>query len=104
MFTTLWVFGLLTISYSMFKIHSIMKSEREAQLRAIETEIHDIIENPHDISKAEIADPDRLDALEYRLGQIRATSEYPTTFTMWTQIGISVLLPQILQMALQATV
>lgn len=104
MFTVLWLFGLATISYSMYKIHRIMKSEREAQLRAIEREIHELIENPHNISEAEITDQDRLDALEYRLGQIQATSEYPTTFTMWTQIGISVLLPQILQMALQATV
>ncbi|WP_302080124.1 hypothetical protein [Salinibaculum rarum] len=104
MFTVLWLFGLLTISHSMYKIHKIMKSERETQLRTIEHEIHDIIDNPHDISKAEIADQDRLDNLEYRLGQIQATSEYPTTFTMWTQIGISVLLPQILQLSLQATV
>lgn len=104
MFTVLWLFGLLTISYSIYKIHKIMKSEREAQLRAIEREIHGIIDNPHDISRAEIADQDQLDALEYRLGQIQATSEYPTTFTMWTQIGISVLLPQILQLTLQATV
>ena len=104
MFTGLWLFGLATISYSMYKIHRIMKSEREAQLRAIEEEIHDLIDNPHDISEAEIVDQERLDALEYRLGQIQATSEYPTTFTMWTQIGISVLLPQVLQLALQATV
>lgn len=104
MFTVLWLFGLATLSYSMYKIHRIMKSEREAQLRAIEREIQELIENPHNITEAEITDQDRLDALEYRLGQIQATSEYPTTFTMWTQIGISVLLPQILQLALQATV
>lgn len=104
MFTVLWLFGLATISYSMYKIHRIMKAERETQLRAIEKEIHDIIDNPHDIRNAEIDDPDRLDALDYRLGQIQTTSEYPTTFTMWTQIGISVLLPQVLQMTLQATV
>jgi hypothetical protein len=103
MFTVLWLFGLLTISHSMYKIHKIMKAERETQLRTIEREIHDIIDNPHDISKAEIADQDRLDDLEYRLGQIQATSEYPTTFTMWTQIGISVLLPQILQLSLQTS-
>ncbi|MXR40418.1 hypothetical protein GRX01_03475 [Halobaculum sp. WSA2] len=104
MFSGLWLFGLLTISYSMYKIHKIMKSERKAQLRTIEREIHDLIDNPHDISNAEIPDQDQLDALEYRLGQIQATSEYPTTFTMWTQIGISVLLPQILQLTLQATI
>lgn len=104
MFTILWLFGLATICYSMYEIHRIMKSERQRQLRVIEREIHNIIENPHDITEAEITDPDKLDALEYRLGQIQATSEYPTTFTMWAQIGISVLLPQALQMLLQATV
>lgn len=104
MFTVLWLFGLLTISYSMYEIHKIMKEERENQLRKIESEIHDIIDNPHDISSAEITKPDQHDALKYRLEQIQATSEYPTTFTMWTQIGISVLLPQILNFTLQATV
>ncbi len=104
LFTGLWLLGLGTISYSIYKTHQIMKTERKDRLRDIETEIRDIIDNPHDISNAEITDQDRLDALEYRLGQIQATSEYPTTFTMWTQIGISVLLPQVLQMTLQATV
>lgn len=103
MFSVLWLFGVATLSYSMFKIHRLMKSEREEHLRLIEAEIHEIIDNPHDISKAEVTDQEQLDSLEYRLGQVRATSEYPTTFTMWVQIGISVLLPQILQMALQAT-
>jgi hypothetical protein len=104
LFTALWLLGLATISYSMYKIHQIMKSERKDRLRDIESEIREIIDNPHDISNAEITDQDRLDALEYRLGQIRATSEYPTTFTMWTQIGISVLLPQLLQLMVQSTV
>ncbi|MFC7132082.1 MULTISPECIES: hypothetical protein [Salinibaculum] len=103
LFTGLWLFGLATLSYSIYKIHRIMTAEREARLRDIESELHDVIDNPHDISNAEITDPDRLDALEYRLDQIRATSEYPTTFTMWTQIGVSVLLPQVLQLTLQAT-
>lgn len=103
MFTILWLFGLLTISYSMYKIHQIMKSEREAQLRSIEDEIHEIIDNPHDISNVEMPDQGDLDDLNFRLEQVRTTSKYPTTFTMWTQIGISVLLPQILQIALQGS-
>jgi hypothetical protein len=104
MFTALWLFGLLTLSYSMYQTHRIMKSERQERLRDIEAEIHEIIDNPHDISNAEITDQERLDSLEYRLEQVRTTSEYPTTFTMWTQIGVSVLLPQILQLTLQAAV
>lgn len=104
LFTVLWLLGLATISYSMHVIHQLMKSERKDRLRDIESEIRDIVRNPHDISNAEITDQERLDALEYRLGQIQATSEYPTTFTMWTQIGISVLLPQVLQMTVQATI
>lgn len=103
LFTGLWLFGLATLSYSIFKIHRVMSAERAAQLRELEVEIHDVIDNPHDIKNAEIRDQERLDALEYRLDQIRATSEYPTTFTMWTQIGVSVLLPQVLQLTLQAT-
>jgi hypothetical protein len=35
------------------------------------------------------------------MAQIRETKRYPSTFTMWSQIAISVLLPQALQVALQ---
>jgi len=36
-----------------------------------------------------------------QLEHVRSMKEYPTTFTMWSQILVSVILPQILNMSVQ---
>jgi len=44
-----------------------------------------------------------METKERQLSEVRATRTYPTTFTMWSQIGISVLLPQVLQLVVRST-
>lgn len=100
-FTVLWGIGLATLSYSIYVTHKIMAAEKAKRLDEIEKRWPTAISNPHDISSAKIDDPDELETIQFRLEQVRNTSEYPTTFTMWVQIGISVLLPQLLQMTIQ---
>jgi len=101
MFTLLWLAGVVSIAYSMYRIHTVMSRKKAATIREIEDEIRDILDDPYDINTAHIADHDRREAIEHRLQQVRATKEYPSTFTMWSQIAISVLLPQALQLAVQ---
>ncbi len=101
-FTGLWAIGLATLSYSIYKTHQIMAAEKERRYAEIEEEIRQVVDNPHDITDASIEDEEQFQEIERRLEQVRTTSEYPTTFTMWTQIGISVLLPQLLQLSVQA--
>lgn len=79
-----------------------MASEKEKRIRRLEERIHTAIDEPFDIENAEIVDQETFDDSRERLEQIRQTREYPTTFTMWSQIIISVLLPQALNMAVQA--
>lgn len=101
LFTMLWLLGVVTLSYSMYRTHRIMAAEKAERLDEIEEELNQAISDPHEISQAEITDPDKLESIQFRLEQVRGTSEYPTTFTMWTQIGISVVLPQVLQLSIQ---
>lgn len=101
LFTVLWLLGIGTLSYSMYQTHKIMASEKEVRLSDIETKLEKVVSDPYESDQPEITDPEKLEAIQFQLEQIRNTSEYPTTFTMWTQIGISVLLPQALQMGLQ---
>jgi len=101
MFTVLWFAGVASIAYSMYRIHTVMARKKAATIREIEDEIREILDDPYDINTAHIADHDRREAIEHRLQQVRATKEYPSTFTMWSQILISVLLPQALQLAVQ---
>lgn len=97
--TIAWIIGVLSIGYSMFRIHQLMVTEKEARTRELEDEIRAAIDDPYNISSAEIVDQDRYERARERLEHVQSTNTYPTTFTMWSQIAISVLLPQALSMA-----
>lgn len=101
LFTVLWLLGIGTLSYSIYQTHQIMASEKEDRLDKVESELSTVVTDPYGTEAPEIADPERLEAIQFQLDQIKNTSEYPTTFTMWTQIAVSVILPQALQMSLQ---
>lgn len=101
MFTALWLAGVASIAYSMYRMHTVMSRKKADTIREIEAEIRSILEDPYDINAAHIADHERREAIQHRLERVRATREYPSTFTMWSQIAISVLLPQALQLAVQ---
>jgi hypothetical protein len=100
-FSAAWFVGLLSIAYSMYTIHQLMSKQKERRIRELEAELHDAIEKPYDINNSKIVHPDKLDDTRRRLKQVRNTRVYPATFTMWSQIAISVLLPQLLQLTVQ---
>lgn len=100
-FSFAWFVGLGLTTYSMYTIHRVMSSEKEQRIRRLEERMREAIDNPYDIESAKITDSEKLDDTRRRLKQVRATKEYPTTFTMWSQILISVLLPQAVNLAVQ---
>lgn len=93
-----WLVGVVTIGYSMYRIHSIMKSQKERRIRELEGELTNVMERPFKIRKAEITDQDQYEKIRDRLQHVQDTKTYPTTFTMWSQIFLSVLLPQALNL------
>jgi hypothetical protein len=100
-FSSAWLVGLLSIGYSMYSIHQFMSGEKEKRIRELEDELHTALENPYDINNSRIVDQEQLDDARRRLEQVRDTRVYPATFTMWSQIAVSVLLPQLLQLTVQ---
>lgn len=102
-FSGAWLLGVISIGYSMMTMHRIMATKKENRIQEIEEEIREeIIDNPHDINSSEVTDEEQLKDLNRRLEQVKRTRVYPATFTMWSQIAISVLLPQALQLVVQA--
>lgn len=101
-FSVLWLVGLTSIVYSMSRIHRVMKRKKEEKIRELEDEIRVILDDPYDINTAHITDPDKREEIQHRINQVKSTREYPSTFTMWSQIALSVLLPQALNLAVQA--
>jgi hypothetical protein len=102
-FSTAWFIGVLSIGHSMYTIHQFMSEEKEQRIREIEDELHEALENPYEINKSRVDDPEKLEDARRRLEQVKNTRVYPATFTMWSQIAISVFLPQLLQLTVQAT-
>ena len=93
-----WLVGIATIGYSMYHVHAIMKSQKEQRIRELEHELTDVMEQPFNVRAAEITNPDRYETIQDRLRHVRDTNTYPTTFAMWSQIFLSVLLPQALNL------
>jgi uncharacterized membrane protein YciS (DUF1049 family) len=101
MFTALWLVGIVSIGYSMYRVHTLMSDKKAREIDKIENQIRGMLDDPYDIHNSNLAGDENLKEIQHRLEQVRATREYPSTFTMWTQIGISVLLPQALQLVVQ---
>lgn len=102
-FSTAWFIGLLSIAHSMYTIHQFMSKEKEDRIREIEEELHEALEKPYEINNSSVGDPEKFEDAQRRLTQVKNTRVYPATFTMWSQIAISVFLPQLLQLTVQAT-
>jgi len=99
--SAVWLVGVLTIAYSMYQTHSIMKDKKEEKIRSLEQELKETVNNPYDATLSNIEDRERYDEIQETLSHVKNTKTYPTTFTMWSQIFISVLLPQALNMVVQ---
>jgi hypothetical protein len=99
--SAVWLVGVVSIGYSMYHVHSLMKSKKEGRVSTLEDEIKDIVEDPYDATPTNITDDERYENAQKNLKEVKQTKTYPTTFTMWSQIFLSVLLPQALNMAVQ---
>lgn len=83
-------------------MHHVMAGRKEQRISELEAEIEDIIQNPYDFNNSKVTDEEKLNDIYRRRQEIRDTRVYPATFTMWSQIIISVLFHQALNVAMQA--
>lgn len=100
-FSLIWVIGLGSVVFSFTSIHRVMVSKKEQRLRELESDIKALVENPFDIRSSRVTDTQVMETKERQLRQVQSTRTYPATFRMWWQLGLSVLLPQALQVAVQ---
>jgi hypothetical protein len=101
LFSVLWLLGVVSVAHSMYRVHRVMAAKKAAKISEIEAEIYGQLDEPFDIAADHIEDPETRASIQHRLDQVRATREYPSTFAMWTQLAVSVLLPQVLQLTTQ---
>jgi hypothetical protein len=99
--SAVWIVGVVTIGYSMYRTHSFMRMKKREKIRSLEQELKQAVKDPHDATLSNIKDREQYEGAQETLSHVKTTKTYPTTFAMWTQIFISVLLPQALNMAVQ---
>lgn len=101
-FTLLWLFGIAAVGNAVYRVHRVMAAEKRAQLRELQRQLHDIVDDPYDILSVDLHDNTEVENVQRRLEQVRAMNVYPTTIATSTKILVSVLVPQATQVVLQA--
>lgn len=79
-----------------------MKREKRRELTKLDKKAWKIVDKPFKIQDLEISDKENYDELRMRMDYINNTREYPTTFTMWAQLSIGVILPKAVQLVLSS--
>lgn len=78
-----------------------MKMEKDKKLRELEQELKAAVRDPYEVTLTNIDNRERYEEAQEMISHVKDTQTYPTTFTMWLQIFISVLLPQALNIVVQ---
>lgn len=99
-FTGAWLLSIATMAYGLSQLHWYMKREKRKELTRLDRQAREHVENPYDLDEYTVTDEERFDDLRTRMNHVKRTKEFPTTFTMWSQILVSLILPKAVQMLL----
>ncbi|CCQ36763.1 uncharacterized protein Nmlp_2604 [Natronomonas moolapensis 8.8.11] len=99
-FTTVWIISIGTVAFAVLILHRFMRREKRAELQRLEAELSAHIDSRYDILEYEIQDDrqEYVQNLQDRIQKVSKTREYPATFTIWTQILLSIALPKAFQL------
>ncbi|MFD1632920.1 hypothetical protein ACOZ4L_15580 (plasmid) [Haloplanus ruber] len=101
-FTSVWLISIGTVAFAVFVLHRFMHREKREEIRHLEEEYRSHIEEPWDVKQYEIPEEheETVTDIEDRIARVNATSEYPATFSIWSQLLLSVAIPKTLQLLL----
>ncbi|MGB9966430.1 hypothetical protein [Halobacterium hubeiense] len=97
-FTAVWILTVGLLGYALYQLHSFLKREKQEELARLETRARDVIESPYNAMEWEVTDDEEFQDIRNRMNYVSATKEYPTTFAMWSQILIGLVIPKAVQM------
>lgn len=101
-FTAVWIVTVASVAFAVFTLHRFMHSAKRQEIRRLETELRNCIQDPWDVKSYEVPEgkQERVEDLRERIGHVSATSEYPATFSIWSQLLLSIVLPKAVQLLL----
>lgn len=102
LFTSVWLVTVATVAFAVFTLHRFMHREKRTEIHRLETRLADMVENHYDVANYAVPEDRREEvaALRDRIQQVSETKEYPATFSIWTQLLLSVAVPKALQLFL----
>jgi ABC-type multidrug transport system fused ATPase/permease subunit len=101
-FTAVWIVTVASVAFAVFTLHRFMHKAKRQEIQRLETELRDYIQNPWDVKTYEVPEEKReqVEDLRERIDHVSATSEYPATFSIWSQLLLSIALPKAIQLLL----
>lgn len=97
LFTALWLLSIATMVYGLGQIHWFMKREKRKELKELDKAKRELVNHPFEVSQLEIIKQTEYEKVQIRIEHVTTTREYPTTFTMWVQLLIGLILPKVIQ-------
>lgn len=101
-FTAIWIGTVATVAFAVFILHQFMREEKRRELHRLDQMLREAIDNPWDIKTYDV-DEERerlVDELRERSNTVSDTREYPATFSIWSQLLFSIVLPKAVQLLL----
>lgn len=102
LFTTVWLVTVATVAFAVFTLHRFMRRGKRMEIFRLENKLADLVENHYDVANYAVPENRREEvaALRDRIQRVSETKEYPATFSIWTQLLLSVAIPKALQLFL----
>lgn len=104
-FTGAWLTTVATVAFAVLVLHRFLHREKREELRTLEAELHTHIENPWSVREYTVDETsaEEVEDIRQRIDDVSSTREYPATFSIWTQLLLSVVVPKALQLFLATT-
>jgi hypothetical protein len=101
-FTVIWLGTVATVAFAVFVLHQFMREEKRRELHRLDRMFRESVDNPWDIKRYDVDEKKQafVDELQRRTETVSATREYPATFSIWSQLLISIVLPKAVQLLL----
>lgn len=102
LFTTIWMISIGGVAFGVFVLHRFLHREKREEVRVLKQRLRSQIENPYDVKSYEVPDTKQasVEDLRERITRVNETSEYPATFSIWSQLLLTVALPKAVQYGL----
>jgi len=100
-FTSVWILSVISVAYGILSLHLFLRREKREKLKHLDEQARKHYEAPWEIQKFhEPRDVPEYEKLRQRIDHVRATKEYPGTFSMWSQLLLGLVIPKAVQLLL----